>query len=56
MWTKRERSEVGDDMLKIIDQSLRKPVIATDVVGVVLEELIREQKRFVLLYMLTTPP
>lgn len=46
-WTKRERSEAGEDLGKVIDQGLHKPILATDVVGVVLEELVREQARSV---------
>lgn len=44
-WTKRERSEVGDDLWQVIDQGLRKPVIATDMVGVVIAEILQEQAR-----------
>ena len=45
MWTKREQSDKGEEMGKVIEQGLRKPAIATDIVGVVLEEVLREQAR-----------
>lgn len=44
-WTKREESEKGEEFGKVIERGLHKPVIATDVVGVILEELLKEHAR-----------
>ena len=45
VWSKRERSEEGEMLVKIIELGLHKPILATDVVRVVLEELIKEKTR-----------
>lgn len=44
-WTRKESSEVGEDLGKVIELGLQKPVLATDVVGVVVQEVLREQSR-----------
>ena len=48
-WTKREKSEAGDSLTKVIEQGLLRPAVATDVVGVVLEEVAMEVKKLVII-------
>ena len=48
-WTKREKSEAGDSLTKVIEQGLLRPPIATEVVGVVLEEVAMEANKLVTL-------
>ncbi len=45
VWSKREQSEKGEELSKIIELALHKPVVATDVMGVVLDEVLREHAR-----------
>lgn len=45
MWSKRESSEEGEELMKVIDVGLQKPVLATDIIAVVLEEVIKEHHR-----------
>ena len=44
-WTRRDRSEKDDPLARVIEQGLLKPNIATDIVGVVLEEIVRVADR-----------
>ena len=46
-WTKREKSETGDSLTKVIEQGLLHPPIATEIVGVVLEEVAMEANKLV---------
>ena len=46
-WTKREKSEAGDSLTKVIEQGLLHPPIATEIVGVVLEEVAMEANKLV---------
>lgn len=48
-WTKRERSEVGDDLNKVVEVGLLKPNVATDVVAMVMKLVSEQQERKVLL-------
>lgn len=45
MWSRRETSEEGENLAKVIELGLHKPVLATDIVGVVLREVIKEHNR-----------
>ena len=42
---RRERSDAGDDLTKVVEQGLLLPNIATEVVGVVLEEIAKEANK-----------
>ncbi len=48
-WTKRERSEVNDDLSKVIEVGLIKPNIATDVVAMVMKIVAEQQDKKILL-------
>ena len=45
VWTRKETSEKGEELGSVIERGLHKPALATDVVKVVLEELVREKAR-----------
>ncbi len=44
-WTRREKSDKGEELGSVIERGLHKPALATDVVKVVLQELVREKAR-----------
>ncbi|XP_064390617.1 small ribosomal subunit protein mS29-like isoform X2 [Halichondria panicea] len=48
-WTKRERSEVNDDLSKVIEVGLIKPNIATDVVAMVMKIVAEQQDKKIVL-------
>ena len=45
VWSRRETSEQGEKLIKVIELGLHKPILATDIVGVVLQEVIEEHNR-----------
>ena len=45
VWSRRETSEEGEKLVKVIELGIHKPVLATDVVEVILQEVIKEHNR-----------
>ncbi|KAL5481330.1 hypothetical protein EMCRGX_G021467 [Ephydatia muelleri] len=45
-WNKKEKAEPGEELVKVIEQGLLKPNLATEVVGAVLQEVSKLHKKF----------
>eukprot|EP00731_Ephydatia_muelleri_P015728 Em0009g152a len=44
-WNKKEKAEPGEELVKVIEQGLLKPNLATEVVGAVLQEVSKLHKK-----------
>lgn len=46
VWSRHESSEAGEELMKVVDLGLHKPVLATDIIAVLLDEVIKEYHRY----------
>ncbi len=48
VWSRHESSEPGDELMGVVDLGIHKPALATDIIAVLLKEVIKEHQRSVL--------
>jgi len=47
VWSRHESSEAGVPLMRLVELGLQKPVLATDIIAVLLKEVILEHQRCV---------